>query len=85
MNNSFLPTMAIAVVTACYSSVMGLLIGLSEPQNYNVDESAVACIGILGMFVVSGLWFALYVEQHVPDVTDADVAGHETNENLEQS
>jgi len=85
MNNSFLPTMAIAVITFCYSSVMGLLVGLSEPQSYNIDENTVGCIGILGMFVVSGLWFALYVEQHVSHVTDADVAGHETNETLEQS
>jgi len=71
MNNSFLPTIAIAVLTACYSSVMGLLVGLSEPANYNINESTVATIGILGMFIVIGLWFALWVE-------------HEIEPNLEQ-
>lgn len=62
MNNSFLPTIAIAVLTACYSSVMGLLVGLSEPENYNINESTVTTIGVLGMFIVIGLWYALWVE-----------------------
>lgn len=66
MNNSFLPTIAIAIITACYSALMGLFIGLSEPQNYNLNESTVAAIGVLGMFTVVGLWFALWVEHEVP-------------------
>jgi len=62
MNNSFLPTIAIAIITACYSALMGLFIGLSEPQNYNLDQDIVATIGVIGMFTVVGLWLALYVE-----------------------
>lgn len=72
MNNSFLPTIAIAIITACYSGLMGLFIGLSEPQNYNLNESTVAAIGVLGMFTVVGLWFALWVEH--------DVSSYKTDE-----
>lgn len=51
---------------------MGLFIGLSEPQNYNLNESTVAAIGVLGMFTVVGLWFALWVEH--------DVSSYKTDE-----
>jgi len=67
MNNSFLPTIAIAIITACYSAIIGLLVGLSEPEYYKIDETAVEFIVILGAFIVIGLWFALYTENKYPN------------------
>lgn len=65
MYNTFFPLIVTGLITACYSLLMGLLIGVNCTDDLNPDPTAVEFIGVFGFIIIAMLWWTIFVSYEV--------------------